>query len=58
LRFPTGTALSANPAPDPRPAVPRHVAIIMDGNGRWAERRHRPRSFGHRAGARTVKLMR
>ena len=35
---------------------PRHIAIIMDGNGRWAERRHRPRSFGHRAGARTVKL--
>ena len=35
---------------------PRHIAIIMDGNGRWAERRRRPRSFGHRAGARTVKL--
>jgi undecaprenyl diphosphate synthase len=35
---------------------PRHIAIVMDGNGRWAERRHRPRTFGHRAGARTVKL--
>ena len=35
---------------------PRHIAIIMDGNGRWAERRHRPRNFGHRAGARAVKL--
>jgi undecaprenyl diphosphate synthase len=34
---------------------PRHVAIIMDGNGRWAERRHRPRSLGHRAGARAVR---
>jgi undecaprenyl diphosphate synthase len=35
---------------------PRHIAIVMDGNGRWAERRHRPRTFGHRAGARAVKL--
>jgi undecaprenyl diphosphate synthase len=32
------------------PAVPRHVAIIMDGNGRWAARRGLPRSAGHRAG--------
>jgi undecaprenyl diphosphate synthase len=35
---------------------PRHLAIIMDGNGRWAERRHRPRSLGHRAGARAVQV--
>jgi undecaprenyl diphosphate synthase len=33
---------------------PRHIAIIMDGNGRWAEARRRPRSIGHRAGARAV----
>ena len=32
------------------PAVPRHVAIIMDGNGRWAARRGQPRSAGHKAG--------
>lgn len=32
------------------PAVPRHVAIIMDGNGRWAARRGLPRSAGHKAG--------
>jgi undecaprenyl diphosphate synthase len=32
-----------------------HVAIIMDGNGRWAERRGLPRSAGHRAGARAVR---
>ncbi|MEO6102175.1 MAG: polyprenyl diphosphate synthase [Pseudoxanthomonas sp.] len=38
------------------PAVPRHLAIIMDGNGRWAERRHRPRIIGHRAGARAVNV--
>jgi len=35
--------------------VPRHVAIIMDGNGRWAERRHLPRVAGHRAGAEAVR---
>ena len=34
---------------------PRHLAIIMDGNGRWAERRHRPRVIGHRAGVRAVQ---
>jgi undecaprenyl diphosphate synthase len=33
-------------------AGPRHVAIIMDGNGRWAQKRGRPRLFGHHAGAR------
>ncbi len=32
------------------PTIPRHVAIIMDGNGRWAARRGLPRSAGHRAG--------
>ncbi len=37
------------------PAVPRHVGIIMDGNGRWARRRGRPTSFGHRAGVRAIK---
>src|SRR5215469_8683269 len=31
-----------------------HVAVIMDGNGRWAARRHLPRSAGHRAGAKAV----
>jgi undecaprenyl diphosphate synthase len=35
--------------------VPRHVAIIMDGNGRWASQRGRPRTTGHLAGARTVR---
>jgi undecaprenyl diphosphate synthase len=36
-------------------AVPRHVAVIMDGNGRWARERGRPREFGHRAGMRAVR---
>jgi undecaprenyl diphosphate synthase len=34
--------------------IPRHVAIIMDGNGRWARERSLPKIAGHRAGARTV----
>lgn len=35
--------------------LPRHVAIIMDGNGRWAQRRHLPRIAGHRAGVRAAR---
>lgn len=35
---------------------PRHIAVIMDGNGRWAEQRKRPRTIGHRAGARAVNV--
>ena len=35
--------------------IPRHVAIIMDGNGRWAKRRGLPRTMGHRAGAEVLK---
>ena len=34
--------------------VPGHIAIIMDGNGRWAQRRHLPRLAGHRAGVRNI----
>ena len=30
------------------PAIPRHVAIVMDGNGRWAKKRFMPRVFGHK----------
>jgi undecaprenyl diphosphate synthase len=36
-------------------AVPRHVAIIMDGNGRWARERMMPRPFGHRSGMKAVR---
>lgn len=35
--------------------LPRHLAVIMDGNGRWAQQRQRPRTLGHRAGARAVR---
>ncbi len=45
--------VSSSPLPhvdDERPALPRHVAFIMDGNGRWAQQRGLPRIAGHRAG--------
>ena len=35
--------------------IPRHVAVIMDGNGRWAAKRGRPRAFGHREGVEAVR---
>lgn len=37
--------------------IPNHVAIIMDGNGRWAQQRHLPRAAGHKAGMNTVKTI-
>ena len=37
--------------------VPVHIAIIMDGNGRWAKQRGQARSFGHQAGAETVHII-
>ena len=37
------------------PELPRHIAIIMDGNGRWAQNRHLPRPLGHQAGVKTVR---
>ena len=36
-------------------STPKHIAIIMDGNGRWAKARHLPRSSGHQKGVRTVR---
>ena len=43
-------------AAPPATRLPRHLAVIMDGNGRWAERRQRPRTLGHRAGAKAVQV--
>ena len=37
--------------------LPRHIAVIMDGNGRWARERGKPRIFGHRAGADSVRAI-
>ena len=45
----------SRPAEAPRAAVPESVAIIMDGNGRWARRRRLPTSAGHRAGAKALR---
>lgn len=35
--------------------IPKHIAVIMDGNGRWAKKRFAPRTFGHRAGVKNVR---
>jgi len=53
-----------NATPPPLPAastesvgkIPAHVAVIMDGNGRWAEQRHLPRAKGHEQGAESVRV--
>jgi undecaprenyl diphosphate synthase len=47
--------MSAGPSSDARTRLPRHVAVIMDGNGRWAEKRGLPRLDGHREGAVSVR---
>lgn len=39
----------------PKLTIPRHIAAIMDGNGRWAKRRGLPRTFGHRQGVKTLR---
>jgi undecaprenyl diphosphate synthase len=48
-------ACSAEALPVPRQKMPRHVAMIMDGNGRWAQRQHLPRIEGHRRGVASVR---
>lgn len=53
--MPATAVTPASTLPWPRERLPRHVAIIMDGNGRWAARQGLPRLFGHRAGVQTVK---
>src|SRR5689334_11551552 len=44
-------------SPDAKANLPQHVAIIMDGNGRWAKQRHLPRVEGHRAGAESARAI-
>jgi undecaprenyl diphosphate synthase len=45
-----------SPQDDTAAGVPRHIAIVMDGNGRWAERRGMPRTAGHRAGTKAARM--
>lgn len=47
---------NASPLPE-GVVVPRHVGVIMDGNGRWAKKRGLPRKFGHREGAQTFRTI-
>ncbi|HEY3853497.1 MAG TPA: isoprenyl transferase [Verrucomicrobiae bacterium] len=44
-------------SPQAQSTVPRHVAVIMDGNGRWAKQRHLPRVEGHRNGVESVRAI-
>src|SRR5438128_6031740 len=48
---------SAHLSAEARAELPQHVAIIMDGNGRWAKQRHLPRIEGHRAGADSARII-
>ncbi|MGE5660189.1 MAG: isoprenyl transferase [Actinomycetota bacterium] len=50
-----GTRLQELPADLDRDRLPKHVAVIMDGNGRWAKRQGLPRIMGHRRGVRALK---
>ncbi|HEU0101831.1 MAG TPA: undecaprenyl diphosphate synthase family protein, partial [Mycobacteriales bacterium] len=50
VRAPSPHPSGATPPPIPPDLVPRHVAIVMDGNGRWAKDRDLPRTAGHSEG--------
>jgi undecaprenyl diphosphate synthase len=51
------TAPAVHLSAEAKAGLPRHVAIIMDGNGRWAKERHLPRAEGHRAGAESARII-
>jgi len=44
-------------SPEAKASLPKHVAVIMDGNGRWARQRHLPRIEGHRTGAESARVV-
>ena len=54
MRRPTPHPSGATPPPVPKDLVPEHVAIVMDGNGRWAKQRGLPRTKGHEEGESTL----
>lgn len=51
------SAATAHLSTEAKANLPQHVAIIMDGNGRWAKQRHLPRVEGHRAGAESARVI-
>jgi undecaprenyl diphosphate synthase len=51
------SAQAAHLSPDAKASMPQHVAVIMDGNGRWARQRHLPRVEGHRQGAESARAI-
>jgi len=51
------SATAVHLSPEAKASLPRHVAVIMDGNGRWAKQRHLPRIEGHRAGADSARTI-
>ncbi len=51
------TAASLRKLGLPASALPRHIAVIMDGNGRWAQRQGKPRTFGHQEGTKAVRAI-
>jgi undecaprenyl diphosphate synthase len=55
--IPTQTTPMNTSAPTEPQRIPRHVAIIMDGNGRWAKQRGLPRSMGHRQGTENLRRL-
>jgi len=57
LKSPRTAAKGGSPAPDEAGQGARHVAIIMDGNGRWAKQRHLPRVVGHQRGVEAVRRL-
>src|ERR1019366_7572887 len=54
---PSQPTSAAGVSEGPRQDIPHHVAIIMDGNGRWAQKRGLPRIEGHRRGVETVRTI-
>jgi undecaprenyl diphosphate synthase len=55
VKFATLTEKQPHKSMPQHPDIPRHIAIIMDGNGRWAKERGLPRREGHRAGAESIR---
>jgi len=51
------SAANAHLSAEAKANLPKHVAVIMDGNGRWAKQRHLPRVEGHRAGAESARVI-